>query len=224
MHSVKGELAATDPLDKVRTKSHCKVHAFKMAPGSIYTIDLVSTDFDSFLRLENAEGRQLAFDDDGGGGFNSRIVFRPLKEEVFRIIATTYPIGQTGKYTLTIRQAVQPVPGKVVFSHKDRLLADDPPDKVRRNPHKVHTFKMKAGQVYFLDLVSTEFDTYLRLEDSSGKQLAEDDDSGGNLNARIVFHAQREDNYRIIATSYQAGASGMYTLTVREALAPAAAK
>ena len=94
------------------------------------------------------------------------------------------------------------------------LAADDPKDKVvTRSPHKVHEFKMKAGSTYMIDLKSREFDSFLRLEDSSGKQLAMDDDSGGFPNARIVHKSAKDDNYRIIVTSYD-GKAGAYTLTV----------
>jgi hypothetical protein len=94
------------------------------------------------------------------------------------------------------------------------LSADDPKDKKTNNPHKVHDFKMKAGSTYIIDLKSRQFDSYLRLEDSSGKQLAEDDDSGGFPDARIVHKADKDDTYRIIVTSFD-GKAGAYTLTVR---------
>jgi len=100
---------------------------------------------------------------------------------------------------------------------KGKLSPDDPRDKVQaKSPHKVHTMKWKIGESYQIDLVSRDFDAFLRLEDSAGKQLALDDDSGGMLNARIVFAVPRDDTYRIIATSLD-GKAGNYTLTVRGA-------
>jgi hypothetical protein len=95
-----------------------------------------------------------------------------------------------------------------------KLSPDDPKDKVlTQRPHKVHEMKMKAGRTYQIDLVSTAFDSFLRLEDSTGKQLAQDDDSGGDLNARIVFKAPKDDTYRIIVLTFN-GQTGPYTLTV----------
>jgi hypothetical protein len=95
-----------------------------------------------------------------------------------------------------------------------KLRPDDPKDKVlTQRPHKVHEMKMKAGRTYQIDLVSTAFDSFLRLEDSTGKQLAQDDDSGGDLNARIVFKAPKDDTYRIIVLTFN-GQTGPYTLTV----------
>jgi hypothetical protein len=98
-----------------------------------------------------------------------------------------------------------------------KLSADDPKDKViTRSPHKVHEHKLKAGSTYIIDLKSNQFDSYLRLEDSAGTRLAEDDDGGGFPNARIVHKAAKDDTYRIIVTSYD-GKGGAYTLSVSAA-------
>src|SRR5262249_43485834 len=99
------------------------------------------------------------------------------------------------------------------FQVQGVLTTTDPLDKVSKGCHHVvHTFAMKSGQKYTIDLVSTEsgWDNYLRLENAQGQQLAEDDDSGGNLNARIIFTAPADGWYRIIVTSYSAGISGGY--------------
>jgi hypothetical protein len=98
----------------------------------------------------------------------------------------------------------------------DRLTRDLPMDRVRkRSYHKVHLFRMEAGTTYTIDLISREFDAYLRVEDSSEKGLAEDDDSGGNQNSRIFFTAPRTDTYRLVATTFVDGASGEYTLIIQ---------
>src|SRR5207245_8395513 len=81
-----------------------------------------------------------------------------------------------------------------------------------------HEYKMKAGSVYVIKMTSKspkDLDNYLRLEDSAGNNLAEDDDSGGWPNAQIIFKAPKDDAYRIIATAYSG--TGDYTVTVREA-------
>ena len=67
-------------------------------------------------------------------------------------------------------------------------------------------------------MISTSFDTYLFLEDSAGNVLIQDDDSGGNLNARILYEAPKEGEYRIIATTLFR-ATGEFTLTVRSTAA-----
>jgi hypothetical protein len=85
---------------------------------------------------------------------------------------------------------------------------------------RAHFYQVKlvAGKRYVIDMVSPDqkaLDPYLVLSDAVGKKLAEDDDSGGGLNARITFRADRDAIYRVVATSFNAG-HGAFTLTVRE--------
>jgi tetratricopeptide (TPR) repeat protein len=82
----------------------------------------------------------------------------------------------------------------------------------------VYEVKLTAGKTYAIDMVSpnqTALDPYLLLEDADGWHLTEDDDSGGGLNARLIYRAPRDGVYRIRATSFNAGRGG-FTLTVRE--------
>jgi thiol-disulfide isomerase/thioredoxin len=101
---------------------------------------------------------------------------------------------------------------------QDKLTKDDPKDKQRGGPAKTHPVRMKAGTVYTIDMVSTEFDSYLRLLDKDGKQLDEDDDSGGNLNARIIFNCTKDGEYKVVCTSYDERGAGNYTLTVKRSM------
>src|SRR5262245_42751065 len=79
------------------------------------------------------------------------------------------------------------------FTIEGKLAKDDTADKIRKsNPHQVHAYKMKAGSIYLIKMTSKnprELDNFLRLEDSAGRNLAEDDDSAGWPNARIIFRA-----------------------------------
>ena len=103
---VEAEIAASDPeATVVRQKtSFCHIHEFELSPAKSYVIDLVSKRFDAFLRLEDATGKQIAEDDDSGGGTNARLRFRPRAPGVYRIIATTFEPSTFGAYSLTIRE------------------------------------------------------------------------------------------------------------------------
>ncbi len=99
-----GELTDQDPMDKIQKKSYSKVHEMKMEEGKTYRIDVVSKDFDTFLRVENSDGRMLGADDDGGGGLNSRLVFKAPKSSEYRLIVTSFPPAETGKYSLVVTE------------------------------------------------------------------------------------------------------------------------
>lgn len=72
-----------------------------------------------------------------------------------------------------------------------------------------------AGQAITIDLTSDQFDSYLQLLDASGNRLSEDDDSGGNLNARISFTLPATAQYQIVVNNYGSSRrAGLYTLWV----------
>lgn len=82
----------------------------------------------------------------------------------------------------------------------------------------VYEVRLVAGKTYVIDMVSKDqkaLDPYLVLQDADRQVLAEDDDGGEGLNARITYRAPRDGAYSILATSYNAG-RGLFTLTVRE--------
>jgi hypothetical protein len=84
-------------------------------------------------------------------------------------------------------------------------------------PALFYQVRLKAGAQYVIDMVSPDarkLDPYLQVRDATGVTLAEDDDSGGNLNARVFFRAPSDGIYRIRAMSF-GPPQGDFTLTVR---------
>jgi hypothetical protein len=75
-----------------------------MIEGKTYQIDMTSAAFDSYLRLENFAGQEVAADDDSGGFPHARIVYRAPKTEDYTIIATTFGGGSTGKYRVMVKE------------------------------------------------------------------------------------------------------------------------
>ncbi|MFO0964133.1 MAG: tetratricopeptide repeat protein [Gemmataceae bacterium] len=96
------------------------------------------------------------------------------------------------------------------------LKADDPRDPVTKNPRQVHSVKLRGGQLYDirLDAVDKDLDPFLRVEDAAGKELGRDDDSGGALNARLLFLAPKDGDYKLIVTAYKG--TGKYLLRAAE--------
>jgi len=209
---VTGKLTKTDPQDSSR---HYQVYAGHLNAGETYRIDLESKEFDAFLRLEDEEKRKLAEDDDGGGGFNARLEFTPNRTGNYRILVASFGPGETGTYILTVEKVGK---GETITGV---LSEGDPTDRVRVGHRcKVHQVSLAAGETYQIDLKSQAFDAYLRLEDKSGRGLAENDDGGGGTNARLLFTPASSDTYRLIATTFQVGETGAYTLTISRMLRP----
>jgi Bacterial pre-peptidase C-terminal domain len=236
---IEERLAPADPADRIR-KVPGKTHVVELKKGKNYRIDMMSTEIDSSLRLEDESGKTLAQDEDSGGGLNARIDFRPPADGRYRIQATTYA-GGVGKYTITVKELALvaksvprppklggPVPAAVKATfpadkkplvHDGKLKLDDPRDPVMGQSAQVFEIELEANQLYRFDLRSKQFDAYLRLIDAKENELARDDDSGGDLNARIVFRPTTRGLYRIIATSFN-GTVGVYSLTITPEVGP----
>lgn len=93
---------AKDPLYEPRKSRH-KVITLDMKANTCYIIDLVRTGKqDPYLYLEDGAKTIVSEDDESGGDFNSRIVYRPAKDGKYRIIATTLD-NTLGDMHLTVR-------------------------------------------------------------------------------------------------------------------------
>jgi hypothetical protein len=219
---IEGQLAENDPVDPV-LKMPCKVHTMKLPKGRTVQIDLTSTDFDAYLRVLDSNDKELARDDDSGGGLDARIIFAIPKDDTYKIVATTFD-GEVGNYQLLVKPVAQAAQAKPIktkapelgksVSIEDKLTNADPKDAKVAGPAKIYEIELAAGIDYQFDLVSTDFDSFLRVLDKDAEELAFDDDSGGNLNAQLVFTPPAAGKYYIVAASLRAGGAGDYTLSI----------
>ena len=97
----------------------------------------------------------------------------------------------------------------------NQLTDADDRDPKLNHPSKKYAVGFTKDKTYIIDLVSADFDTYLRLLNSRGKQVAEDDDSGGALNSRIIYSAKETGMHDVVVTTFD-GEVGRFSLKVRE--------
>ncbi|MBI1723358.1 MAG: PPC domain-containing protein, partial [Gemmatimonadetes bacterium] len=84
--------------------TYTDVYLFRATRVGDVVIDLRSGDFDAYLIVQDADGRTIATDDDGGSGTDSRITTRVTAGATFRILANSYGEDlETGLYRLSIR-------------------------------------------------------------------------------------------------------------------------
>src|SRR5439155_17833612 len=131
-YKVEGELTNNDPKDK-KYESPSKVYPYKMMEGKAYVITMDSKEIDSIVRVEDADGKELAEDDDGGGYPNAKLVFKCMKDGEYKIRCISFPVAMkdyktTGKFTLTIREATKD-DLKAAFPH-DFMIGQAAPDVV----------------------------------------------------------------------------------------------
>ena len=179
-------------------------HQFKMVAGTIYRIEAEGKNFRPRLFIGQeawVDPFQQSFPKDNR---YSAYAVVP-KTQDYRIVVVPDLLDPIGAgpldYTLKITPLV--LEAQPVFQVADKFTDKDPLYQPQRDSHfKAYPLKVKAGQFYILDLVKkSPIDPYLYLENDKKDIVASDDDSGGNLNARIVFRADKDGAYRIIATT-----------------------
>lgn len=101
--TVSGALSVDDAT--LESGSFYQVWAFEGRAGQSVTVSLTADDFDTYLSLgreRNGTFEELAFDDDGGEGLNSRLEFTLPDSGTYVIHARSFGAGATGAYTLSV--------------------------------------------------------------------------------------------------------------------------
>jgi hypothetical protein len=227
--SMNSEATATLRRDDARLSDNSVYHVWRFygSAGQTIQIDVMSAAFDAYAILEDDNGARLATDDDGGDGLDARIVYTLPRSGNYRIFANTYRANRYGQYSIRLTSLSSGVLGGGVGTGpgmmgtlgrgqtvSGRLTMSDP----RLNGGSVYhayTYMGVAGETVVIEVISSDFDAYAIIQDGDGNNLAQDDDSGDGLNARLVFTLPYTGTYRIIANTYRQGAYGSYTLMVR---------
>jgi hypothetical protein len=229
----KGPNAYTLTIERAVFKPHLAVddsrleiieNSREFEKGKTYSIMVTGTGFGPELQI--LEGNRTVATAFNGRWFGfgpdaetiTTLLFAPSRTMVYRVVVGVGSVTEQRKAPLVYSMRIAEI--QSALSVNGQLTKSDPVDARRGGPRKHHTVKLEGGKNYQIDLASRAFDAYLFLEDNAGNVLLEDDDSGGNLNARIIFRPSKTDTYRIVATTFDGGglrgAAGPYTLTVVE--------
>ena len=79
------------------------------------------------------------------------------------------------------------------------------------------TLYAAAGQQITVEVASDDFDPYIILKSPSGEQFDNDDWDGSTRIARVVHDDAEEGQWEVLATSYRAGVTGTYGVTLSAA-------
>jgi hypothetical protein len=218
--SVNGQLTSSDAQGE--GGQHQDVYTLRGRAGQALRINLDSDNLDTLVRVTGPSNFS-AQDDDTGELLNAQLEITLPANGEYRIVATTFGAGATGNYTLRVTEiqasqvAVTGANGgelRIGQPVSGSLTANDP--RGQGGQHQdVYTFTGRAGQTLRVNLDSNSLDTLVRVTGPSGFSQ-EDDDSGDLLNAQLDIALPANGQYRVIATTYSAGATGDYTLRVSE--------
>ena len=181
--------------------------------GQSVEIAMESSDFDTYVILQDEQGQQIAFNDDGSDSTNSSLNTVLPSSGNYRVIATGYGDDSVGAYSLRVSEWQRT--GSPLVQTTGRL---EPTDELLSELDKRgdrHTFRGQAGQQVMISLTSSDFDTYMVVQDEQGQVIGTDDDSGEGYNALLNIALPRSGTYSVLATSYSSDSTGAYDLNVQ---------
>jgi hypothetical protein len=134
------------------------------APGDSVTWTCRSADFDAELRLYDANGRLVAMDDDGGGGFDAQLRYLAFRPET--LLLTVNSVGNGGGGAFQLQTASQrPVAIERVGASIDGKLA--------AGETRLFTIPAKAGQKWLFHASSPVADGSLQLLSPAGVEVSQ---------------------------------------------------
>ena len=205
---------------------------FMGSAGQYVTIDMQSTDIDSYLVFQDQNGNELQRNDDGGGGLNSRIQYTLPYSGMYRLLTMSYRTSGVmfGTYTVSLTGAgmmAQPMAQPMAMANPSGVVGQIGPNQQLQGvlgpmdarwdgkPFQAYQFQCAAGQTFQMDILSS-WDNYALVFDPMGNVVARDDDGGDQgLNARIAYTCTMSGVYRLAVTTYTSSTTpGAYTLQV----------
>ncbi len=191
-------------------------HFIDLEAGDEIDVTMMAPDFDAYLQIWDADGNSLVQDDDSGGGYNARATMMVPTAGRYQIIANSFSEDAVGDYTLMVRTrsiAAEIEAGTVqLFTG---ALSADSETMADGSPYAAHEIQAESGERLDITLTSGDFDAYLMVFDENDEKIAEDDDSGGGLDAQLFVTIPADGTYRILANSYGESAEGEYLMTIR---------
>ncbi|MEW6580657.1 MAG: hypothetical protein AB1435_15880 [Chloroflexota bacterium] len=196
---------------------------FEAERGDVIAVTMQRQDssLDPFVRVLDASLTPLAEDDNSGDDRGARIAALALPQRGTYYIAASrsgeqagrsqgaFALRLSGRPGLTNGQALEIIYGATVSG----LISD-------QTPEEEYVFVGQAGDVVRITMerVDGDLDSLVTLYDSERKQIAFDDDSGGEQNARLDrFELPADGMYLLIASRFDRAkgtTSGSYLLTL----------
>lgn len=218
----------------LRSGEYYDTYEFRAERGQRIRVTLESVDFDAYLIISDPDEEQTENDDAEEGVRNSVVEMVAPSSGRYQAIATSYESGERGSYVLTIdvqdaqesparrgrpsRQAGgedTPVPSRSgpVIDRSGNLRQGD--EALRSGEYfDRYSFEGRAGQRVVVRLEADGFDPYVILKDPSGDQEENDDFEDSRTVSQIDFVLTESGSHEVLVTSYEAGETGDYHLTV----------
>jgi len=182
---------------------------------------------DPMLRVLDADGNELTSNDDDGQSLNSALEFIPRENGDVFVEARGYADAYTGTYALNVTAERMPTDSiSANRSTRGRINLGQSIEGSLEFPTDADWYRVRLteGESYRFAMTSpadSGFDTFIRIYDADGAEVAFDDDGGEGLNSYLEFTAAATGNYFVEARGFSDEAVGSYTLTANAGDIPA---
>jgi hypothetical protein len=228
--TVEGNLA--DATEAMTDASPFQVWYFEGRAGQRITVNMRSSEFDSYLHIAQVGGKQvIANDDDSGGGTNARLTLALPANGMYAIIANALRPNGRGRYTLEVRDGSSvdwtAMTNRDVLALADSFpalsagqpvrgsLTDRSPLRTDNTPFNGYVLQGRAGETVQIDMEASGFDAYLSIGIAGTDSIIGNDDDGGEgTNSRLTVTFPRAGRYVVMANAIGKDARGPYTLRV----------
>lgn len=181
--------------------------------GETITLNLRSSEFDPFLTLYSigSSVTRVAQDDNGGGGLNSKIVYRLPADGEYVARAERRLPGRSGSYTLSLTSSgARPAtrgPGNRMLAAGSAVASEldgSDPKMHDGTPYELWTYAGRSGETIRITLRSDDFDAFLSIGTVTNgvfSAIESADDGAGGTHSRLEITLPFTGNYAIRANS-----------------------
>lgn len=221
--SVQGELTGED-CRSVGYVGGAPADSWSLVLETETTVDvhLKSLDFEPMVLVRDTSGSVIGQGYPGEAPGMASILRLSLEPGSYRVNPTSWDEAARGAYELTVEEFQCPEPSPIAIGESvSGTLSREDCTRPGGQYRDRWSLSLAEEREIRIDLVSESFDAHLSVRDGDGALVAEDDDGGSGLDARIgvVLSA---GSYVISASSFAPGEVGPYELTVDVPTAAAA--
>jgi len=225
--TTRGQLARGD--ETLSSGEFVDSYALPVRRGQTYELALSASGFDPYLMVRGPGGLSEDNDDDPArrGTQDSRIRFTAPADGEATVSATSYESGETGSYALSLDgggdggERARDTRGGT--GETALRLGETRTGRLARGDRQLDSgeylnsfvFAGRRGQRLDLRLSSSDFDPYLSITGPGNFSGFNDDDADAtdSRDSRLRVTLPADGEYRITATSYEAGETGSYRLS-----------
>ncbi len=210
--------------------------SFQAMAGTNYVIGTFNLGdrIDTLISLYDANGRELASDDDGGDqSLASRLAWTATEDGILYVMIQDLGDDEAGpgtEYGISVREegsalliADEYEPDNTMAEAREIELGDIQTHSIHAvGDHDWLSFEAAEGTTYLIETsnLGLEMDTIVFLHDQSGTEVAEDDDGGEDPRAsQIAWTAEQTATFYIMVRDYKDNRAGLgmaYDISLRQ--------